>query len=149
MPPEGDYEVTIESAAQNETRNGAQFLDLKLLIRPDVNQDGQGETIQYQVWRKKKPRTNDPDGFPIGTIQNVSKCVGFENGVSFASLDEWLDALVDKAIKVTVRHEEYNGTTSARVGYVNPSESPYVPGTPGSLDASSGFVQVDPDALPF
>jgi hypothetical protein len=139
IPPEGAYEVVIESAGESQTRNGAHFLDLKLVIRQDVNQDCRGETIHHAIWRKKTPGKLDPEGYPNGVIQSLSECAGMENGMSFRSLDDWLTQLPGRSICVTIRHEEYNGSLQARVAYVNPPGIPF----------EKGSIIADPNDLPF
>jgi len=139
MPPEGAYEVVIASIRENQSRNGARYLDVKLVIRSDVLQEGQGESFQHAIWRKKAPGPSDPEGFPQGLIQNISKCVGIDNGMNFTSLTEWMECLPGRPIRVTIRHEEYNGAMQARVAYIHPPEIPYEPGA----------TAISPEDLPF
>ena len=144
MPPEGEYECLIQEAKYDTTRGGTEYLRITLRIREDVEQEGQGETIDWPVWKKKQPTSKDPEGFPAGTIQHISRVVNFENGTSFDSIDDWMRALAKKPIKVEIRHEEYQGNTNARVRYVHETEYSNV-----SLSAQ-GFVAVDPDEeMPF
>ncbi len=125
LPPEGEYETVIRTAKQNVTRDGVRFLDFRLLIREDVTQPGQGETIRYAVWRRKLPGEFDPEGFPAGVIHNLCRCAGIANGVRFEGLDECLRCLTGLCIRVRVKHEEVSGVRKARVCFVLPPEVPY------------------------
>lgn len=144
MPPEGQYECLITMAKYNMTRNGTEYLHISLLIRDDVEQEGMGEVIDWSVWRKRKPGRQDPDGFAAGTIQHISKVVGFENGMEFSTIDDWMRALKGRTVRVEIKHEEYNDRVSAKVAYSYPSEHPNLgPAIP------QGFVEVDDADDPF
>lgn len=143
MPPEGVYECLIKNAQNSMTRNGTEYLQINLTIRDDVAQEGAGETIDWPVWRKKAPTRNDPDGFPAGTIQHISRVTGLANGTNFETIDDWMRALSNKPIRVEIRHEEYNGNTRARVSYVHETEQPDI------SPQAQGFVEVKDGELPF
>ena len=144
MPPEGQYECLITMAKYNMTRNGTEYLHISLLIRDDVEQEGMGEVIDWSVWRKRKPGRQDPDGFAAGTIQHISKVVGFENGMEFSTIDDWMRALKGRTVRVEIKHEEYNDRVSAKVAYSYSSDHPNLgPAIP------QGFVEVDDADVPF
>lgn len=142
-PEPGLYECVIASAKLATTRNGAEHISLTLEIRDDVPQDGQGESFNWPLWKKKQPRPSDPAGFHAGTIHSISRVVGLENGKSYDTIDDWLRAIIRKPIRVEVRHEEFNGRTQARVSYCFETEHPNLSA------AAQGFVQVDDEELPF
>jgi hypothetical protein len=144
LPPEGVYECMIASAVLNTTNGGTEYLKIKLTIRGDVPQAFPGETIEWPVWRKKEPTQLDPDGFPLGTIQHISRVVKLENGQIFDTFDDWTKAITGKPIRVEIKHDEYQGNVRAKVAYVFETEAPNV-----SLSAL-GFVAVATDEeLPF
>jgi len=142
MPPEGRYECLIKAARYDMTRGGTEYLHITLAIRNDVEQEGMGETIDWPVWRKKAPTPRDPDGFALGTIQHLSKVVGFENGREFPTIDDWMRALVDRPVCVDIKHEEWNDRVRARVAYSYETEHPEV-------KSGSDFAPVDDEDLPF
>lgn len=142
VAPEGRYECIIRSARYDSTMGGTEYLRITLDIRNDVPQECQGEAIEWSVWRKKQPGPRDPDGFAIGTIQHLSKVVGFDNGQEFASIDDWMRALSGRLICVDIKHEEFNGRINARVSYSYETEHPNVqPGAdmPAVNDDDSDF----------
>jgi len=142
MPPEGQYECLIKMAKYSMTRNGTEYLHIALLVRDDVEQEGMGESIDWSVWRKRSPGRHDPDGFAAGTIQHISKVVGFENGMEFATIDDWMRALKGRTVRVEIKHEEYNDRVRARVAYSYETEHPEV-------KSGSDFAPVDDEDLPF
>lgn len=144
VAPEGIYECMINSAGLNTTMGGTEFLGIKLSIRGDVAQDYAGERIDWPVWRRKNPSASDPDGFPLGTIQHISRVTGLPNGQDYATFEDWTKAITGKPIRVEIRHEEYNGREQARVAYVYETEHKDI-----SI-AGKGFVPVDDDEdFPF
>lgn len=144
LPPEGIYECLIKEVKFDTTKGGTEYLHISLEVRDDVQQEGQGESIDWPVWRKKEPTRNDPAGFPAGTIQHISRVVKFDNGVNFETIDDWMKALTKKPIRVEIKHDEYQGNVRAKVAYVYETEAPEI-----SLSAQ-GFVAVATDEeLPF
>jgi len=143
VTPEGFYECLIDSAKYARTGKGTDYLSISLSVRRDVEQAGAGEAIDWPVWKKKEPTRNDPEGFPAGTIQNLSRVAGIPNGQAFETIDEWMRAIAKKPIRVEIRHEEYNGETRSRVAYIYVSQAPAPP------LQSQGFVEVEDDDLPF
>lgn len=124
VAPEGNYECIISGAQYATTKGGTDFIAIALEIRRDVQQAGQGETIEWPVWKRKEPAKSDPEGYPSGTIQHISRMVKLENGKKYSSLDDWMEDIIKKPIKVTVKHDEYNGNTRAKVAYVYEAEYP-------------------------
>jgi hypothetical protein len=140
LPPEGDYEVAIGAVKRAVTGKGTEYIDITLRIRDDVKQEGAGKRFDYPLYRLREPTPVDPDGYPNSKVQRLSLACGISNGTSFDSIDEWMKALEDKNLRVTVRHEIYNDRPVARVAYLYASK---VPG-------GNGFVQVDDNEdLPF
>ncbi len=143
MAPEGFYECVISEVKLDQTQSGKEYLRIFLTVRDDVDQDGQNESIDWPVWKRREPGRNDPNGFPLGTIQHISRVTKLANGLSFESFDDWMTAITRKPIKVEIRHEEYNGNTRAKVAYVFETERANM-----SL-GNQGFVEVDEGELPF
>jgi hypothetical protein len=140
VAPEGDYETTIEQADFDKTSTGKAYIKLMLRIRNDIVQEGQGELIKHALYKRKEPTPNDPEGYGLGQVNQLSKVTDIGNGKSFSSLDEWLHALVGKPLRVTIKHEDFNGSTSAKVSYVYASNFPTV---------TQGFIAVNDGEVPF
>lgn len=151
--PVGTYEVIIEDACIDYTKGGTEHISITFVLRNDVDQKYKNRRIFHQIWRRKEPSPSDLecDGFPNQQIQQISKNVGLPNGMSIKSFDDWFELLIGKVAEITIRHEDYNNQTNAKVGYINPSKFPdcehkypsQTPDTPHFED-----VPLD-DELPF
>ena len=97
LAPEGDYEVVVAEAKFDRTFGGKDYIKLTLRIREDLEQEGLGETIEFPIWKRRDPTTKDPDGYPNGTLQMLSRCTGLDNGLQLNGLDDLLDAWTNKA----------------------------------------------------
>ncbi|EAG9849069.1 DUF669 domain-containing protein, partial [Listeria monocytogenes] len=47
----GTYEVVLYNANEDATKNGAEFINIDLIIRNDVNQKFQNAHIFHRVWK--------------------------------------------------------------------------------------------------
>lgn len=105
---DGTYEVLIDKAVQNASRGETDFLDIQLRIRKDFQQEFQNNIIFHKIWINKETKK-----YPAGMVQNLAKQAGIPDGTKFNSLDDYLNMLVGKPLKVTVKNEtsEYNGKT--------------------------------------
>lgn len=136
----GTYETTIKKAAANATPGGADFLDIQFKIREDFDQKFKKNLIFHRIFAKKA------DGkYPVGSLMNLAKAAGIPDGTKFSSLDDYLDQLVGKAVKVTVKNEksEYNGKTydNLNVKKLEKSELPAI--------ATESAPAFDESKLPF
>jgi hypothetical protein len=140
LPPEGEYEVSVETAKTSVTGKGTEYIDITLRIRDDIKQEGAGRRFQYPIYKLREPTPVDPDGYPNNKVQRLSKGCGIGNGTTFESIEGWMAALVGKNLRVTVRHETYNDRVQPRVAYINESKIP----------GGTAFLQVDDDEeMPF
>lgn len=105
---DGTYEVTIDLAKQDATQGGADYLDIRFRIRKDFQQEFQNNIIFHRIFAKKE------DGkYPVASIMNLAKAAGIPDGTKFTSLEDYLNQLEGKALKVTVKNEksEYKDKT--------------------------------------
>lgn len=105
---DGTYETFIEKAVQDATKKGADFINIHFRIRKDFQQEFQNNIIFHRIFAKKE------DGkYPEGVIHNLAKQAGIPEGTQFKSLDDYLNQLLNKCLKITVKNEtsEYNGNT--------------------------------------
>ena len=105
---DGTYEVLIDKAVQNASQGGTDFLDIQFKIRDDFNQQFKNNRIFHKIWINK-----ETGKYPVGQVMNLAKQSGIPDGTKFNSIDDYLNMLVGKALKVTVKNEtsEYNGKT--------------------------------------
>ncbi|WP_195459703.1 DUF669 domain-containing protein [Pediococcus acidilactici] len=106
---DGKYEAVINSASEDATKGGAQFINLDLIIRNDLkNQKFANAHIFSRVFKSKK------DGkYPKGMIFAIGKAAGIPDKTHFESLEDYFQKLWHKPVLVTVKNEksEYNDKT--------------------------------------
>ena len=122
--PEGEYEVIIKSALEDASKGGTMFINVPLIIRNDIDQPYKNAYIWHKIWQLKEPKDADRacGGYSAKGIQTLSKSAGLINGKKYADLLAWCDDLKNKLIRVTIKHEEYNNETQAKVRYINESK---------------------------
>lgn len=115
--PEGIYEVIIGKAGTKDG-NGKQYFDIPLIVRNDVEQPNQNRYINDGI------RALHSDKAIAFTVNNVSRAVRLPEGMEFDSLEQWGDLISGMTMRVTVRHNDYNGNTYANVTRWEPTHFP-------------------------
>jgi len=117
LVPQGNYEAIITNAEIKETKNGKRKVGLMLTIRNDIQQNCQNRVLFIDIWRKREPTPADEqvDGFNFAQLMAVSRAVQIPTGQTFETLEQFLQALCGRCLIATVKHETYNGNTTARV----------------------------------
>lgn len=117
LVPQGNYETVVTNAEIRQTKNGKYKVGLTLTIRNDIQQDCQNRVLFIDIWRKRKPTVADEqvDGFNFAQLMAVSRAAQIPSGQSFESLEQFLQALCGRCLIATVKHETYNGETTAKV----------------------------------
>lgn len=115
--PEGEYEVILAGAKEDETQGGTVYISVPMVVRNDIEQPYKNAFIWHAIWHMKTPSQSDADvgGYNSREIQSISKAVCFDNGTEFDSLEAWMDALKSCLCRVTVKHELYNGEPRVKV----------------------------------
>lgn len=127
IKPAGDYECIITAIEEHITKNGAKGLDITMVVRNDVaGQRFGGGCIFYTIWRKKEPNENDMqvEGYNFAQLMAIGKAARLTDGKAYESLKDYCADLLNKCVRVTLKHEEYNGKPQERVSYVNPTLHP-------------------------
>lgn len=99
---EGEYECVIADAEVTESKSGNPMLKLTITIRNDVKQPHRKQKLwDYLVATEKA----------MFKFQQVGKAVSLPNGKDFNTLEDYRKAILFKAVRVNVIHEEseYNG----------------------------------------
>ena len=117
LVPQGNYETVVTNAEIRQTKNGKYKVGLTLTIRNDIQQDCQNRVLFIDIWRKREPTPADEqvDGFNFAQLMAVSRAAQIPSGQSFESLEQFLQALCGRCLIATVKHETYNGETTAKV----------------------------------
>lgn len=124
--PEGEYEVVIRNIEERTTPNGATGLNLSLVIRNDVEQNYKDRYIFYTLWKRKEPTAADKQvqGYGFNQVMRLAKSAGLPSGKAYETLQDMCKDLMNRPLKVTLEHREYNGKIQENVKYVNASEHP-------------------------
>lgn len=97
MIAEGEYEAVIADAEVTESKSGNPMLKLTLTIRNDVAQPHKKQKLwDYLVATEKA----------MFKFHIVAKAVGLPNGKDFKSIEEYRNAILYKAVRLVVIHEE-------------------------------------------
>jgi hypothetical protein len=153
LMPVGEYECIIKSALEDVTKGGTIFINVPLVVRNDIEQPYKNAYIWHSIWQVKEPKEADKacQGFSSFGIQSLSKAAGLQNGKKYASLAEWGADLKLKLVRVSVKHEEYQGNTQAKVKFVNETKFPTCNHVWKNQPASAGLMPdgIKDDDLPF
>ncbi|MCL2461382.1 MAG: DUF669 domain-containing protein [Defluviitaleaceae bacterium] len=167
--PEGYYEVVVLSAFEDAKKNSASvFINMPLVVRNDVEQPEKNKRIFFSIYKKAEPTANDAahGGYPANQIDKLSKAAGLSNGKQYDSLEQWLEDMEHKPLRVKVFHDEYKGATYAKVEIfaknndgVTPTKFPDVKHAYKTEDAAgaktsapAGFTaaaEINDDDIPF
>lgn len=98
---DGSYEVVVNRASEEATPSGAEYIELDLIVRNDVEQEYKNKHIFAKIWKAKK--TNK---YNEGTIMAVADALQLKDGTTYNSFEELLADFVLKTAYVTVKTEE-------------------------------------------
>lgn len=140
---EGKYEVVIVNAEAKKTQAGKPMLNVDFEIRSDVHQPHQGAKVLYNAFTFEHEVS-------VRIVNSLIKACGFPDGHAFESPEDMAKQLINKNLKITVKHEEYDKVvdgqkqkrTAAKAKYYDPSDAnpPQQQGAP---------ITVGSDDLPF
>lgn len=120
--PEGKYECIVKDAFLSVTKKGTPYIDIRFVIRNDVNQKYQNRYIFHSIWKKKEPSEQDKqvDNYSFKQLMSLANAVRLPSGKNYASIDDLCKDFVGKCANVELEHQEDNdGKTRERVKYCN------------------------------
>ncbi|MFE4764741.1 DUF669 domain-containing protein [Bacillus mycoides] len=129
---EGKYEAVVTNAVAGKTQNGKDKLTVDFEIRSDVPQNHQGAKVLYNMFTFEHEVS-------VRIVNSLLKACGFGNNHVFTSADDLARQLINKNLKITVKHEEYEKDvdgqkqkrTAAKAKYYDPSDvNPVTTGAP-------------------
>lgn len=105
---DGTYECVVNRASEEATQNGAEYMELDLIIRNDIDQPYKNAHIFAKNWKSKAENK-----YNEGMIMAIAQSLQLQDGKQYASLDELMADFVLKPVLVTVKNEEseYKGKT--------------------------------------
>lgn len=151
--PVGKYECIVRDAVPAATKNGTPYLDIRFVIRNDVQQKYQNKYIFHSIWKKKEPSEQDKqtDNYSFKQLMNLANAVKLPSGKNYASVEELCRDFVGKCCNVEIEHKESNGQTRERVKFCNQTSFPeckHVFKTAGSSQqANDTYKQPNRDAF--
>lgn len=113
---DGTYEVVVNRASEEATQGGAEYIELDLIIRNDIQQLCQNMHLFPKVWKSKKDNQ-----YNMGMIMTIAQALGLEDGKSYSGLDELFTDMVLRPVNVVVKNEESNGYKNLNVKRWSPS----------------------------
>ena len=141
----GTYEVVVATAKQSASKSGTDFLDIRLKIRDDFQQKFRNNLIFDKVWINKQTLQ-----YPEWALQRYAKAVKIPEGVEINTIEQFLDIIKGKTLKVTVKNEqsEYNGKTYDNLN-ISKMEQSELPPYAAAVSSEPAPAKADDLDLPF
>ena len=129
--PEGNYECVIESTQEKATKNGKEALNIRLIVRndldnalPETNGKYKNRYLFDDHWKR------DIDGryiYHMGNLMYVLKAAGIPEGTAINSMDDLHEILRGKPVKVYTKVEksDYSGEDENTIAPWGYSKSDY------------------------
>jgi len=140
---EGLYEVILEKADTKTLPSGKEKIGIQFRIRTDVEQDFGNRVIFEDIWKER-----DTEFFNRKRLNQLLGTQHFENGKTFANVEELLEAIRGTylQIKVTEVFDDYRGEPVNGIAYYRSSEN--TPQALSSKEEEKEVVIKDED-IPF
>lgn len=124
--PEGNYEAMILTVQERTTKNGSVGLNVRFVIRNDVEQKYKNRSIFHTLWKRKNPTAADEQvqGYSFNQVMQLAKAANLPSGKNYETLEELCADLIGKAMCITVKHDDYNDREFEIVTFMKESAFP-------------------------
>jgi len=139
---EGKYEAVIVNAEAGKTQAGKPKLSVDFEIRSDVQQNHQGAKVLYNTFTFEHEVS-------VKIVNSLLKACGFANNHAFTSPDDMAKQLINKNLKITVKHEEYDKVVDGQKQKRTAAQAKYYDVSDVNPITSGPAVNVGDDDLPF
>lgn len=139
---EGKYEAVIVNAEAGKTQKGGDKLSVDFEIRSDVPQNHQGAKILYNTFTFEHEVS-------VKIVNSLLKACGFPNGHPFNSPADMANQLINKTLKITVKHEEYEKLVDGKKEKRTAAKAKYYDTSDVNPLQSAAPITVGSDDLPF
>ncbi|KZR60421.1 DUF669 domain-containing protein [Pseudobacillus badius] len=139
---EGKYEVVIVNAEAGLTQNKKPKLQVDFEIRSDVPQAHQGAKVLYNNFTFEHEVS-------VKIVNSLLKACGFANNHVFNSPEEMAKELINKNLKITVKHEEYDKVVDGVKQKRTAAKAKYYDVSDVNPVAQTSPVNIGDDDLPF
>ncbi|PGS83965.1 hypothetical protein COC69_01235 [Bacillus cereus] len=109
---DGEYEVVISQCNENATPGGAEYIQLDVIIRNDVEQAYKNSHIFHKIWKAKATGK-----YNAKSLNTIGKACKLQENKFYPTFEELLQDFVRKTVRVTVKNEksDYDGKTYPNV----------------------------------
>jgi hypothetical protein len=139
---EGKYEAVIVNAAAGKTQAGKPKMSVDFEIRSDVPQSHQGAKVLYNTFTFEHEVS-------VRIVNSLIKACGFPNGHPFSSPDDMAKQLINKNLKITVKHEEYEKVVDGEKQKRTAAKAKYYDVSDVNPLMQTGGITIGDDDLPF
>lgn len=162
--PVGEYECTVESAQEQVTKNGKECISIRVSVRSDLDKampNTNGKYHKRQIFINEWKRNKEVNGkqkyvYEMKNLMYFLRAVGVPAGTEINSMDEILQALIHKNVRlyINVTEDNYNGQKQQKntVAPWNWSKTKYPTVSADSVAdpfAGQPVTDVDESDLPF
>jgi Ser-tRNA(Ala) deacylase AlaX len=139
---EGKYEAVIVNAVAGLTADKKPKLTVDFEIRSDVPQNHQGAKILYNTFTFEHE-------VAVRIVNSFIKACGFSNNHEFHSADDMANQLINKNLKITVKHEEYDKVVDGVKQKRTAAKAKYYDVSDVNPVMQDGGFTIGDDDLPF
>jgi ABC-type nitrate/sulfonate/bicarbonate transport system substrate-binding protein len=139
---EGKYEAVIVNAEPGKTQAGKPKLSVDFEIRSDVPQNHQGAKVLYNTFTFEHEVS-------VRIVNSLLKACGFANNHAFSSPEDMAKQLINKNLKITVKHEEYEKMVDGEKQKRTAAKAKYYDVSDVTPVMQSGGITINDDDIPF
>lgn len=105
---DGIYEVVVFKANEDATKNGAEFVNIDLIIRNDIDQKFKNAHIFHRIWKSK-----ETGNYNARSFNTIGWALNLDENKEYPTIDDLLEDFFMRTARVRVKNEEseYNGNT--------------------------------------
>jgi hypothetical protein len=139
---EGKYEAVIVNAEARKTQAGKPMMSVDFEIRSDVPQNHQGAKVLYNTFTFEHE-------ISIKIVNSLLKSCGFANNHAFSSPEDMAKQLINKNLKITVKHEEYEKVVDGEKQKRTAAKAKYYDVSDVNPVMQAGGFTISDDDIPF
>lgn len=139
---EGKYEAVIVNAEAGTTQAGKPKMQVDFEIRSDVPQNHQGAKVLYNTFTFEHE-------VAVRIVNSLLKACQFPSNQEFKSPEDMAKQLINKNLKITVKHEEYDKDVDGVKEKRKAAKAKYYDVSDVNPLMAPGAVTIGDDDLPF
>ncbi|MGE6611897.1 DUF669 domain-containing protein [Peribacillus sp. NPDC076916] len=139
---EGKYEAVIVNAEAGLTQAKKPKLSVDFEIRSDVPQNHQGAKVLYNTFTFEHEVS-------VRIVNSLLKACGFSNNHAFSSAEDMAKQLINKNLKITVKHEDYEKLVDGVKQKRTAAKAKYYDVSDVNPISQGGGITISDDDIPF